>query len=253
MLMEKGSLFIISTPIGNLEDITFRAVKTLKEVDIIAAEDTRRTRKLLAHYDIHNKIISYHDYNKTRISDKILSLLLLNKNVGLVSDAGTPCISDPGFYLTRKALENDIKIVPIPGPSAILASLVISGLPTDRFIFEGFLPRGKGKKRKRLEELSGEARTLILFESPHRIQDTLKEIHAVFGNRKVVIAREMTKIYEEITRIELQHIEAVGEFKKPKGEITLIVEGIKKGKSSGRRFKEQREDGSAIPEPYDTG
>ena len=186
-----------------MDDITYRAVKTLKEVDIIAVEDTRRTKKLLSHYDIHNRIINYHDYNKISVSKKILSFLLSNKNVGLVSDAGTPCISDPGFYLVRKALENDIKLIPIPGPSAVLASLIVSGLPPDRFIFEGFLPRGKGKKRKRLEELSSETRTLILFESPHRVQKTLKEIYLVFGNRKVVIAREITKIYEETTHTAL--------------------------------------------------
>jgi 16S rRNA (cytidine1402-2'-O)-methyltransferase len=228
--MEKGKLFIISTPIGNMDDITYRAVKTLKEVDIIAVEDTRRTKKLLSHYDIHNRIINYHDYNKISVSKKILSFLLSNKNVGLVSDAGTPCISDPGFYLVRKALENDIKLIPIPGPSAVLASLIVSGLPPDRFIFEGFLPRGKGKKRKRLEELSSETRTLILFESPHRVQKTLKEIYLVFGNRKVVIAREITKIYEETTHTELKNVDSIRESKKPKGEITLVVEGIKKSK-----------------------
>ena len=159
-----------------------------------------------------------------------MSFLLSNKNVGLVSDAGTPCISDPGFYLVRKALENDIKLIPIPGPSAVLASLIVSGLPPDRFIFEGFLPRGKGKKRKRLEELSSETRTLILFESPHRVQKTLKEIYLVFGNRKVVIAREITKIYEETTHTELKNVNSIRESKKPKGEITLVVEGIKKSK-----------------------
>lgn len=244
--MEKGKLFIISTPIGNMEDITYRAVKTLKEVDIIAAEDTRRTKKLLAHYDIHNKIISYHDYNKIGVSKKLLSFLLSNKNVGLVSDAGTPCISDPGFYIVRKALENNIKLISIPGSSATLASLVVSGLPTDRFIFEGFLPRGKGKKRKRLEELSNETRTLIFFESPYRIQATLREIYLIFGNRKVVITRELTKIYEEITRTELQHIDFEN-FDRPKGEITLVVEGIKKSK---KRATEQgsrsKDDGSNL-------
>lgn len=222
--MQKGKLYIISTPIGNIEDITYRAVKTLQEVDIIAAEDTRRTKKLLSHYNIHNKIISYHDYNKISVSKKLLNSLLSNKNVGLVSDAGTPCISDPGFYLVRKALEDDIKLISIPGPSAILASLTVSGLPPDRFVFEGFLPRGKGKKRKRLEELSSEARTLIFFESPHRIHNTLKEIHSIFGNRKIVIAREITKIYEETIHAELQHID-FEEFKRLKGEITLIVAG----------------------------
>ena len=230
LIMKKGTLFLISTPIGNMEDITCRAVRTLKEVDIIVAEDTRRTRKLLSHYDIHKKIISYHDYNKINVSKKILSFLLSDKNVGLVSDAGTPCISDPGFYLVRIAIENDIKLVSLPGPSAILASLIISGLPPDRFIFEGFLPRSKGKKRKRLEKLAEETCTLILFESPHRIQKTLEEIYSIFGNRKVVIAREITKIYEEVIRTELQHLNAIKDFKKPKGEITLILEGKPKGK-----------------------
>ncbi len=222
--MEKGKLFIISTPIGNLGDITYRAVKTLKEVDIIAAEDTRRTRKLLNHYDIQKKIISYHDHNKIPVTNKLLNLLMANQNVGLVSDAGTPCISDPGFYLVRKTIENQIPLVSIPGSSAVLASLIISGLPTDRFVFEGFLPSGKGKREKKLKELSLDSRTLIFFESPHRISKTLEEIHSIFGDRKVTIAREMTKMYEEITRSPLRCID-LDKFKKIKGEITLIVEG----------------------------
>ncbi len=222
--MEKGKLFIISTPIGNLEDITYRAVKTLKEVDIIAAEDTRRTKKLLTHYDIHKQIISYHDHNKITVSKKLLNLLLSNKNVGLVSDAGTPCISDPGFYLVRKVLENNIQLISIPGSSSVLASLVISGLPTDRFVFEGFLPGSKGKKKKKLEELSLEKRTLILFESPYRISSTLQEIFSIFGNRKVVIAREITKFYEEVIRFQLEDVDLT-KLKGLKGEITLIVEG----------------------------
>ncbi len=222
--MEKGKLFIVSTPIGNLEDITYRAVKTLKEVDIIAAEDTRRTKKLLTHYDIHKQIISYHDHNKITVSKKLLNLLLSNKNVGLVSDAGTPCISDPGFYLVRKVLENNIQLISIPGSSSVLASLVISGLPTDRFVFEGFLPGSKGKKKKKLEELSLEKRTVILFESPYRISSTLQEIFSIFGNRKVVIAREITKFYEEVIRFQLEDVDLT-KLKGLKGEITLIVEG----------------------------
>lgn len=227
--MDKGTLFIVSTPIGNLEDITYRAIKTLQQVDLVIAEDTRRTRKLLSHYNIHKKLISYHDYNKIGASKKILSCLLSNENVALVSDAGTPCISDPGFYLIRKALENGIKLTPIPGPSAVLASLAISGLPTDRFVFEGFLPRGKGKKRKKINDLATEERTIIFFESPYRIADTLKEIFLIFGNRKVTIAREMTKTYEEIIRSDLQLID-FKEFKSLKGEITLLVEGKTKEK-----------------------
>lgn len=228
--MEKGKLFIISTPIGNLGDITYRAVKTLKEVDLIAAEDTRRTKKLLTHYDIHNQIISYHDHNKISVSKKLLNLLISSKNVGLVSDAGTPCISDPGFYLIRKILESNIQLISIPGPSAVLAALIVSGLPTDRFIFEGFLPVRKGKRKKKLEDLSMETRTLVFFESPHRIFSTLEEIYSIFGNRKAVIAREMTKMYEEIIRFHLEDIDST-KLKGLKGEITLIVEGKQKKKS----------------------
>lgn len=235
--MEKGKLYIISTPIGNMEDITFRAVETLKEVDIIAAEDTRHTKKLLSRYDIHKQIISYHDFNKIGVSKKIVNLLLSGKNVGLVSDAGTPCISDPGFYLVREALEHDIKLISIPGPSAVLAALVISGLPTDRFVFEGFLSRGKGKKRKRLAELAEEARTIIFYESPHRIRETLREIFSAFGNRKIVIARELTKVYEEVTHTELEQID-FEKFVKPKGEITIVVEGSKENKGSRGKGQE---------------
>lgn len=228
--MEKGKLFIISTPIGNLEDFTYRAVKTLKEVDLIAAEDTRRTKKLLSHYDIHNPIISYHDHNKIGVSKKLLNLLISGKNVGLVSDAGTPCISDPGFYLIRKILESNIELISIPGPSAVLAALIVSGLPTDRFVFEGFLPSRKGKRKKKLEDLSMDPRTLVFFESPHRIASTLEEIYSIFGDRKVVIAREMTKMYEEIIRFHLEDIDST-KLKGLKGEITLIVEGRHKKKS----------------------
>ncbi len=222
--MTQGTLYVVSTPIGNLADITLRALDVLGKVDYIASEDTRRTKILLDHYKIDRPLVSYHSYNIAPKTETLLRSLSNGKSIALVSDAGTPGISDPGYQLVRQAVERGISVVPVPGPSSVLAALVVSGLPMDRFRFEGFLPAKKGRKT-RLEELAQIKETLVLFEGPHRIVKLLREISDYFGERKVVIAREITKLYEEFYRGSVQ--EAISYFteKKPRGEFVIIIEG----------------------------
>ncbi|MCD6162025.1 MAG: 16S rRNA (cytidine(1402)-2'-O)-methyltransferase [candidate division Zixibacteria bacterium] len=220
-----GKLYVVSTPIGSLDDMTFRAVNVLKSADIIASEDTRHTSILLKHYDIKTKQMSYHDYNKEKQTPRILSLLLEGQNAAVVSDAGTPGISDPGFYLIRECIRNDIGIIPIPGASSVMAAIVISGLPTDRFCFEGFLPKTKGKLTNRLDELKNDKRTLIFFESPYRITKTLTVMIEVFGDRNAFVGRELTKKFEQAYRHNLSELLDIFEQKTPKGEFVLVVAG----------------------------
>jgi len=218
-------LYLAATPIGNLEDITLRALRILKEVDIIAAEDTRQTAKLLNHYDIKKPMISYHEHNKKSKGEEIIKLLMDGKTVALVSDAGMPSISDPGEDLVRLCIENSIEVIPIPGPSASLTALSISGLPTSRFVFVGFLPV-KGKERNEiLEKLANEEKTMILYEAPHRLMSTLKDLREYMGNRRISISRELTKKFEETIRCNLD--EAIEEFstRNIKGEFVLVLEG----------------------------
>jgi len=218
-------LYLVATPIGNLEDITLRALRILKEVDIIAAEDTRQTAKLLNHYDIKKPMISYHEHNKKSKGEEIIKLLMDGKTVALVSDAGMPSISDPGEDLVRLCIENSIEVIPIPGPSASLTALSISGLPTSRFVFVGFLPV-KGKERNEiLEKLANEEKTMILYEAPHRLMSTLKDLREYMGNRRISISRELTKKFEETIRCNLD--EAIEEFstRNIKGEFVLVLEG----------------------------
>ena len=189
----EGILFVVSTPIGNLQDITLRALCVLKEVDLIAAEDTRHTAKLLTAYQIQTRTTSYHDYNKEGKTPELLRKLKSGLKVAIVSDAGTPGISDPCYYLVTRAIKEDIPVVPIPGATAAISALVVSGLPTDRFVFEGFLPTKPGRARSRLGELAGERRTIILYESPHRLVRNLKIMAEVLGDRSVTVARELTK------------------------------------------------------------
>jgi len=222
---KKGILYIVSTPIGNLDDITLRAIDVLKSVDLIAAEDTRHAFKLLKHYDIKTKKISYYDEIEQRRSHEILQKLLGGMNIALISDAGTPGISDPGYRIIQKAIDADVNVVPIPGPSSILAALVASGFATDRFIFEGFLPRKKGRKT-RLEELADESRTLILFESPVRVLKTLKDLNVHFGERRIAVGREITKYYEEFIRGSIPEVISHFENHKPKGELVIVIEGL---------------------------
>lgn len=222
--MEQGTLFVVSTPIGNLADVTLRALEVLGKVDLIASEDTRHTRILLERYKIDRPLVSYHSYNLAQRNITLVKSLKEGKSIALVSDAGTPGISDPGYQLIRDAIENDITIVPVPGPSSLLAALVASGLPMDRFVFEGFLPAKKGRK-KRLEELAHIRQTLVVFEGPHRVPRLLQEILTYFGERRVVLAREVTKLYEEFYRGSIQEAIAYFTGRKPRGEFVIIIEG----------------------------
>lgn len=219
---DTGTLYIVATPIGNLGDMTFRAVEILKNVSLIAAEDTRQTRKLLNHYDLSTPMISYFEHNRLAQIPKIISKLLSYESVAIVSDAGTPGISDPAYRLIREAIDADIKVESIPGASASISALVSSGLPTDRFLFEGFLPPKKGR-RTRLENLKDETATIILYESPYRLVKTLTQCEEIFGNRPAVVARELTKLFEEIKRGTLSELISYFSQSKPKGECVILI------------------------------
>lgn len=221
----KGALYIVSTPIGNLEDITLRALRVLKEADLIAAEDTRITGLLLKRFAIQKPLTSYFEGNELRKSEFILSRLNQGDHIALVSDAGTPGISDPGFRLIRLAIERQIEVVPIPGPSAVITALSIAGLPTDSFFFKGFLPHKSNKRRDQLKQMEEMRETLIFYESPHRLSKTLQDILDLFGDREMVLTRELTKKYEEVVRGKVSGIlNQIGEDKL-KGEITLVISG----------------------------
>lgn len=223
---------MIGTPIGNLNDITFRAVEVLKGVDRVAAEDTRKTRRLLSRLHISKPMVSYHEFNEQKRGASIIHSLLEGESIAIVSDAGTPGISDPGYRLVREAIHHDIAVVPIPGPSAILAALSASGLPTDSFVFEGFMEARENRRRKQLERLKEEERTIILFESPHRVLKGLEAILEVLGNRPICVARELTKVYEELLRGEVATVlENLKKRGRIRGEITLIIQG--KGRKRG--------------------
>lgn len=229
---EIGTLYIISTPIGNLKDATHRSLELLSDVDLIAAEDTRRTGILLKHYEIQTPLSSFNSYNQVKKSDRLIARLQAGHDLALVSDAGTPGVSDPLYYLVKAALDKRVPVVSLPGPSAVLAALTVSGLPINRFVFEGFLPRKKGRK-KLIEELAQEKRTIVLFESPHRIVKTLNELYQVMGDRKAVLARELTKIHEEVIRGTLGTLATKAEEQKLKGEITLVISGAPKTRNRG--------------------
>jgi 16S rRNA (cytidine1402-2'-O)-methyltransferase len=231
---KRGFLYVVSTPIGNLEDITLRALRILKEVDLIAAEDTRHALLLLRHYDIRVPLTSYFEGNELKKKEYILSRLKLGDRVALVSDAGTPGISDPGFRLIRLAIDHEIPVIPIPGPSAVITALSAAGLPTDSFLFKGFLPNKSRKRRDLLKQLEEIRETIIVYESPHRIQETLRDILGMLGDREIALTRELTKLYEEILRGRVSEVQkALGE-KKIKGEITLVISGKTRKKKMGR-------------------
>ena len=225
---KKGTLFVVSTPIGNLEDITLRALRILKEVDLIAAEDTRRTGLLLKHFGIETPLTSYFEGNELKKGEWLITRLKEGDRIALVSDAGTPGISDPGYRLVRLAIENGIPVIPIPGPSAIITALSVSGLPTDSFIFKGFLSHKSKKRRDQIQQLKKLRETLIFYESPHRIHQTLQDIFEILGDREMVLARELTKIYEEILRGKVSEVIRQIEDRKLKGEITLVISGKKR-------------------------
>jgi len=220
-----GTLYVVSTPIGNLEDITLRALRILKDVDLIAAEDTRRTGLLLKHFGIQTSLTSYFEGNELKKRDFILSKLKQGDQIALVSDAGTPGISDPGFRLIRLAIENQIPVVPIPGPSAVITALSAAGLPTDAFLFKGFLPHKSKKRRDLLKQLQESRETIIFYESPHRIVETLKDILEILGDREMVLTRELTKVYEEIVRGKVSDTLNQAGDRTLKGEITLVISG----------------------------
>jgi 16S rRNA (cytidine1402-2'-O)-methyltransferase len=220
-----GMLYIVATPIGNLEDITLRALRVLKEVDVIAAEDTRHTQILLSHHDIHTPLTSYHEHNEKTKAQDLVARLARGQNIALVSDAGTPAISDPGFRLVVQAIRAGVRIIPIPGASALTAVLSATGLPTDRFVFEGFLPAKKKQRRERLQILRDEIRTLIFYEAPHRLRDALEDIHELLGNREAVLAREVSKIHEEFLRGPISELVRALGGGDVRGEVTLIVSG----------------------------
>ncbi len=220
-----GTLYVVATPIGNLEDITRRALRILETVDLIAAEDTRTTRKLLSAHGIHTPLVSYHEQGVTRRGQWILNQIQGGKDVALVSEAGTPGISDPGYELVQLCLAEGIGVKAIPGPSVLLAALSISGLPTHRFAFEGFLPRRRAQRVRTLEELAGDPRTLVFFESPRRLAEALRDIREVLGDRRAAVAREITKSFEEIRRGNLGDLLAWANAREVKGEVTLLVEG----------------------------
>lgn len=232
-----GSLYLVGTPIGNLEDITLRALRILKEVDQIACEDTRHTQKLLAHYDIHKPLVSYHEHNETTRAPELLDALQRGANIALVSDAGMPLVSDPGLCLVEFCLENQIPVVPIPGPSAVLASLAGSGLANKEFLFVGFLPARSGERRRALERLLVEERTIILYEAPHRIAETISDAQEILGDRPACLAREMTKIHEEFRRGTLSQLAASLESRPAKGEITLLIGAEAPGQPSSAGAK----------------
>jgi len=225
MSLIAGKLYVVSTPIGNLGDMTYRGIETLKQADLIASEDTRHTLLLLKHYGINTKQLAYHDHNKIKITPRLISELQAGHNVAIVSDAGTPGISDPGFYLIRECIKNEIEVVPVPGASSVMAAIVVSGLPTDRFCFEGFLPRTSGKLKRRLTELKDDKQTLIFFESQHRLIKTLKAMVEILGDRKAFVGRELTKKFEQLYYHNISELLNIFEQTPPKGELVLVICG----------------------------
>ena len=224
--MEKGTLYIVATPIGNLKDITLRALETLKSVDVIAAEDTRHTLKLLNHFEISKPLISYHRHNEETKTNTLIEKLKKGENIALVSDAGTPGICDPGEQIVKQAIEEEIKVIPIPGAVAFVQALIGAGLNTTEFTFLGFLPMNKKNRKNKLEEIKQSTKTTIIYEAPHKIKETLKDLEKIIENRKIVIARELTKIHEEFIKEDIHKI--LENVENLKGEMVILIEGSKK-------------------------
>lgn len=220
-----GRLFVCATPIGNLQDVTLRLLQTLADVDVVAAEDTRRTRKLLTHHGVHARLISYHQGNEVSRTPELMDRLRRGERVALVTDAGMPAVSDPGWRLIRAAIDEGVNVEVIPGPSAVLAALVASGLPTARFAFEGFLPRRAGDRGRRLASIAADDRTLVFFEAPDRLAGTLAHLAEAFGPRRAAVARELTKVHEEVLRATLPELAAEVASGEVRGEIAIVVEG----------------------------
>lgn len=223
-----GELYLVATPIGNLEDITLRAIRTLKEVDLIAAEDTRHTLKLLNHLEISKPLISYHRHNEETKTEELIEQLQRGKNIALVSDAGTPIISDPGGEIVKQALQNNIKVTPIPGPCAFITALIASGVDATQFSFIGFLPLNKKNRTEKLEEIQEEHKTILLYEAPHKLKNTLKDLQKYTQERQIILAKELTKIHESYQKGTAG--ELLEEIQEPKGEYVVIIEGVSQTK-----------------------
>lgn len=247
--VEAGTLYLVATPIGNLDDFSPRGQRVLRDVDVIAAEDTRHTGRLLTRFGIVRPLVSYHDHNKDRRTPELIDRLRAGEAVAIVSDAGSPGISDPAFTLVRAAVEAGLPIVPVPGPSSALCALEVSGLPTDRFAFEGFLPRKSGRKRTRIEELRGDPRTLIFFESPHRMRATLADLLAGMGDRPASVSRELTKKFEETRRGPLSALVAWAEERSPRGEFVIVVGGAPKTKRGRYDEPDEPDEPDELDEP----
>lgn len=227
-----GTLYIVSTPIGNLQDISQRSLNILKECDLIACEDSRHTKKLLTHFSINTQLTSYHEHNENSKSQKLLEELNAGKDIAIVTDAGSPCVSDPGYRIVKLAISNSVKVVPVPGPSSVIAALTASGLPSDKFIFLGFLPKTKNQIQKITEQYMREPSTLIFFESPKRIKKTLSYLSEILGNRAASVCRELTKMHEEIVNGSLDVLsETFNQRDEIKGEITLVIAGFQQDKT----------------------
>jgi len=232
--VEPGVLYLVATPIGNMGDVTLRAIDVLREVSLIAAEDTRRTRVLLQAHGVGTPLTSYHEHNERHKAIQLVSALKDGKSVAVVSDAGTPGISDPAYRLVSLAVTEGVRVIAVPGASSVLAALTVSGLPTDRFVFEGFLPWKKGTRASKLRELSTEARTVVFFESPQRVLRLLDELHELWGERRVAVARELTKKFEEVLRGSIPEVRGILDKRgSPKGEFVVVVEGL------GRRVRRE--------------
>lgn len=231
-----GKLYIVATPIGNLEDITLRALRVLKEIDLIAAEDTRQTLKLLNHYEINKPLISYHRHNEETKSEILIEKLRNGENIALVSDAGTPGICDPGEEVIKKAIEDNIEVIPIPGACAMINALIVSGISTKEFEFLGFLPLNKKLRRQKLKEIENSSKTIIIYEAPHKMKTTLGDLKEILKDRKIVLARELTKIHEEFIRKSID--ELLSEIDTIKGEMILIIEGNKIDTEECKNFDE---------------
>lgn len=242
MKME-GRLYLCATPIGNMEDITLRVLRTLKEVDLIGAEDTRNSIKLLNHFNIRTPMTSYHEYNKVEKAEYLVNAIKKGKNVALITDAGTPGISDPGEELVRQCIESGIEVTSLPGPAACVTALTMSGLPTGRFAFEAFLPRDKKSRNKIIGELKEESRTIIIYEAPHHLAATLKELKEALGDRRISLCKELTKKHESVIRMTMGKLIEKFENEKPRGEYVLVIDG----KSMGQKEQEKREKWREIP------
>lgn len=245
-----GTLYLCATPIGNLEDITFRVLRTLKEVDLIAAEDTRHSIKLLNHFEIKTPMTSYHEYNKVEKAKYLVQRMQMGENIALVTDAGTPAISDPGEELVRQCHEAGVKVTSLPGACAAVTALTLSGLPTRRFCFEAFLPADKKEKQEILEELKEETRTIILYEAPHRLKKTLQECLEVLGNRKMTLLRELTKKHETVFLTTIEDAIAKYELEEPKGECVLVIEGMSRKEKKEKELESFRE--ISVQEHYES-